>query len=233
LKVDILTLFPEIYPGPLGSSIIGRAAEKGLFELRSIDLRSFASDRRGTVDDKPYGGGPGMLMKVEVLDRAIRELRRPETMVILTTPRGRRFDQAAARELKDCEHLLIVCGHYEGVDQRLIDQCIDREYSIGDYVLTSGNLAAMVMVDAVVRLLPGALGCDESSSDESFAEGLLEYPQYTRPPVFGDEAVPEVLLSGDHGRIAAWRFEQSAGLTRERRPELWEQFLKTKKLGGK
>lgn len=233
MKVDILTLFPEIYPGPLGSSIIGRAAEKGLFELRAIDLRSFASDRRGTVDDKPYGGGPGMLMKVEVLDRAIRELRRPETMVILTTPRGRRFDQAAARELKDCEHLLIVCGHYEGVDQRLIDQCIDREYSIGDYVLTSGNLAAMVMVDAVVRLLPGALGCDESSSDESFAEGLLEYPQYTRPPVFGDEAVPEVLLSGDHGRIAAWRFEQSAGLTRERRPELWEQFLKTKKLGGK
>ena len=233
MKVDILTLFPEIYPGPLGSSIIGRAAEKGLFELRAIDLRSFASDRRGTVDDKPYGGGPGMLMKVEVLDRAIRELRRPETMVILTTPRGRRFDQAAARELKDCEHLLIVCGHYEGVDQRLIDQCIDREYSIGDYVLTSGNLAAMVMVDAIVRLLPGALGCDESSSDESFAEGLLEYPQYTRPPVFGDEAVPEVLLSGDHGRIAAWRFEQSAGLTRERRPELWEQFLKTKKLGGK
>lgn len=233
MKVDILTLFPEIYPGPLGSSIIGRAAEKGLFELRAIDLRSFASDRRGTVDDKPYGGGPGMLMKVEVLDRAIRELRRPETMVILTTPRGRRFDQAAARELKDCEHLLIVCGHYEGVDQRLIDQCIDREYSIGDYVLTSGNLAAMVMVDAVVRLLPGALGCDESSSDESFAEGLLEYPQYTRPPVFGDEAVPEVLLSGDHGRIAAWRFEQSAGLTRERRPELWEHFLKTKKLGGK
>lgn len=233
MKVDILTLFPEIYPGPLGSSIIGRAAEKGLFELRAIDLRSFASDRRGTVDDKPYGGGPGMLMKVEVLDRAIRELRRPETMVILTTPRGRRFDQAAARELKDCGHLLIVCGHYEGVDQRLIDQCIDREYSIGDYVLTSGNLAAMVMVDAIVRLLPGALGCDESSSDESFAEGLLEYPQYTRPPVFGDEAVPEVLLSGDHGRIAAWRFEQSAGLTRERRPELWEHFLKTKKLGGK
>lgn len=233
MKVDILTLFPEIYPGPLGSSIIGRAAEKGLFELRAIDLRSFASDRRGTVDDKPYGGGPGMLMKVEVLDRAIRELSRPETMVILTTPRGRRFDQAAARELKDCGHLLIVCGHYEGVDQRLIDQCIDREYSIGDYVLTSGNLAAMVMVDAIVRLLPGALGCDESSSDESFAEGLLEYPQYTRPPVFGSEAVPEVLLSGDHGRIAAWRFEQSAGLTRERRPELWEHFLKTKKLGGK
>ncbi|MGE4565526.1 MAG: tRNA (guanosine(37)-N1)-methyltransferase TrmD [Victivallaceae bacterium] len=233
MKVDILTLFPEIFPGPLGSSIIGRAAEKGLFELRAIDLRSFASDRRGTVDDKPYGGGPGMLMKVEVLDRAIRELRRPETMVILTTPRGRRFDQAAARELKDCGHLLIVCGHYEGVDQRLIDQCIDREYSIGDYVLTSGNLAAMVMVDAIVRLLPGALGCDESSSDETFAEGLLEYPQYTRPPVFGDEAVPDVLLSGDHGRIAAWRFEQSAGLTRERRPELWEHFLKTKKLGGK
>lgn len=201
--------------------------------MRAIDLRSFASDRRGTVDDKPYGGGPGMLMKVEVLDRAIRELRRPETMVILTTPRGRRFDQAAARELKDCGHLLIVCGHYEGVDQRLIDQCIDREYSIGDYVLTSGNLAAMVMVDAIVRLLPGALGCDESSSDETFAEGLLEYPQYTRPPVFGDEAVPDVLLSGDHGRIAAWRFEQSAGLTRERRPELWEHFLKTKKLGGK
>ena len=153
--------------------------------------------------------------------------------MLLTSPRGRRFDQAAAVELSCRKHLLIVCGHYEGVDQRVIDQLIDREYSIGDMVLTSGNLAAMVMVDAMVRLLPGALGCEESSSDESFSGGLLEYPQYTRPPEFRGRTVPDILLSGDHQRIAAWRREESERLTRERRPDLWERYLKTKKLGGK
>ncbi len=233
LKIDILTLFPEMYPGPLGESIIGRAVRNGLAEVTAIDLRRYASDRRGTVDEKPYGGGPGMLMKVEVLSAAIEDLRGEDTLVLLTSPRGRRFDQAAAAELSRRSHLLIVCGHYEGVDQRVIDQLVDREYSIGDMVLTSGNLAAMVMVDAMVRLLPGALGCEESSGDESFAEGLLEYPQYTRPPEFRGRTVPEVLLSGDHQRIAAWRREESERLTRERRPDLWERYLQTKKLGGK
>jgi len=233
LKIDILTLFPEIYPGPLGVSIIGRAVKRGLAKINAVNLRDYADDRRGTVDDRPYGGGPGMLMNVEVLAKAITALRQPETLVVLTSPRGRRFDQAAARELSGKEHLLLVCGHYEGVDQRLIDSMIDREYSLGDFVMTSGNLAAMAMTDAIIRLLPGALGHDESSQDESFTDGLLEYPQYTRPPEFRGMAVPEVLLNGDHARIAAWRKKEAERLTRERRPDLWRDFLNNQKLGGK
>ncbi|MBQ4107317.1 MAG: tRNA (guanosine(37)-N1)-methyltransferase TrmD [Lentisphaeria bacterium] len=233
MKIDILTLFPEIYPGPLGVSIIGRAVKRGLAEINAVNLRDYADDRRGTVDDRPYGGGPGMLMNVEVLAKAITALRKPETLVVLTSPRGRRFDQAAARELSGKEHLLLVCGHYEGVDQRLIDSMIDREYSLGDFVMTSGNLAAMAMTDAIIRLLPGALGHDESSQDESFTDGLLEYPQYTRPPEFRGMAVPEVLLNGDHARIAAWRKKEAERLTRERRPDLWRDFLNNQKLGGK
>ncbi len=233
MKLDILTLFPEIYPGPLGVSIIGRAVKRGLAEINAVNLRDYADDRRGTVDDRPYGGGPGMLMNVEVLAKAITALRKPETLVVLTSPRGRRFDQAAARELSGKEHLLLVCGHYEGVDQRLIDSMIDREYSLGDFVMTSGNLAAMAMTDAIIRLLPGALGHDESSQDESFTDGLLEYPQYTRPPEFRGMAVPEVLLNGDHARIAAWRKKEAERLTRERRPDLWRDFLNNQKLGGK
>ena len=233
MKIDILTLFPEIYPGPLGVSIVGRAVKRGLAEIRAVNLRDFAHDRRGTVDDRPYGGGPGMLMNVEVLAEAITALRRPESVVVLTSPRGRRFDQAAARELSGKAHIVLVCGHYEGVDQRLIDSMIDREYSLGDFVMTSGNPAAIAMTDAIVRLLPGALGDDESSEDESFSEGLLEYPQYTRPPEFKGMTVPEVLLNGDHARIAAWRRREAERLTRERRPDLWKEYLNNQKLGGK
>lgn len=232
MKIDVLTLFPEIFPGPLGTSVIGRALANGLIEINAVNLRDFADDRRGTVDDSPYGGGPGMLMKPDVLGRAIDALRTPETLVILTSPRGSVFDQTAAMELGGFRHLLLVCGHYEGVDQRAIDQLIDREYSIGDFVLTSGNLAAMAIIDATVRLLPGVLGSGESGSEESFSAGLLEYPHYTRPPEFRGAAVPEVLLSGDHRKIAEWRREQAEALTRQRRPELWEQFLKTKKEGS-
>ena len=229
LKIDILTLFPEIYPGPLGSSIIGSAVRNGLVEINAVDLRKFAHDRRGTVDDRPYGGGPGMLMNVQVLSEAIESLRKENTTVVLTSPRGKVFCQQEAQKLASAGgHLLIVCGHYEGVDQRVIDTLIDQEYSIGDFVLTSGNLAAMVMTDAVVRLLPGALGCDESSGEESFSEGLLEYPQYTRPPEFRGIPVPEVLLSGDHAKIAQWRQKESERITRERRPDLWNRFLKKK-----
>ena len=222
MRIDIVTLFPEMFPGPLGESIIGRAAERNLAEIHAVDLRRYAHDARGTVDDKPYGGGPGMLMKVEPLVEAVEDLRRPGTVVILTSPRGERFTDAVARELAQQQHLLIVAGHYEGVDERAIELIAAREISLGDFVLTSGNLAAMVMADAVIRLLPGVLGDDASSVEESHSAGLLEYPQYTRPPEYRGRKVPEVLLSGDHGRIGRWRRLQSERLTRERRPDLWE-----------
>ena len=225
MRIDVLTLFPEMFPGPLGESIIGRASAKGLAEINAIDLRKYTHDARGTVDERPYGGGPGMLMKVEPLVEAVEDIRTPQTTVILTSPRGERFNQKIARELAEKKHLLIIAGHYEGVDERAIELLVDREISLGDFVLTSGNLAAMVMADAVIRLLPGALGDDESSVDESHSAGLLEYPQYTRPPVFRDMAVPEVLLSGDHGAIAKWRREKAEELTRKRRPDLWKTFL--------
>ena len=231
MKIDILTLFPEIYPGALGSSIVGRAVRNGLVNIRAVDLRDYAHDRRGTVDDRPYGGGPGMLMNAEILSEAIDDLRGPDTLVILTSPRGKRFEQREAEKLSREKSLLFVCGHYEGVDQRVIDSRIDVEYSIGEFVLTSGHLAAMVMTDAVVRLLPGALGDDESSGEESFSTGLLEYPQYTRPPVFEGVPVPEVLLSGDHQKIAQWRQAEAERITRERRPDCWERFLKEKNGG--
>ena len=227
MRIDIVTLFPEMFPGPLGESIIGRAAERNLAEIHAVDLRRYAHDARGTVDDKPYGGGPGMLMKVEPLVGAVEDLRRPGTVVILTSPRGERFTDAVARELAQQQHLLIVAGHYEGVDERAIELIAAREISLGDFVLTSGNLAAMVMADAVIRLLPGVLGDDASSVEESHSAGLLEYPQYTRPPEYRGRKVPEVLLSGDHGRIGRWRRLQSERLTRERRPDLWETYLQT------
>lgn len=227
MRIDIVTLFPEMFPGPLGESIIGRAAERNLAEIHAVDLRRYARDARGTVDDKPYGGGPGMLMKVEPLVEAVEDLRRPGTVVILTSPRGERFTDAVARELAQQQHLLIVAGHYEGVDERAIELIAAREISLGDFVLTSGNLAAMVMADAVIRLLPGVLGDDASSVEESHSAGLLEYPQYTRPPEYRGRKVPEVLLSGDHGRIGRWRRLQAERLTRERRPDLWETYLQT------
>ena len=225
MRIDVLTLFPEMFPGPLGESIIGRASAKGLAEINAIDLRKYTHDARGTVDERPYGGGPGMLMKVEPLAEAVEDLKTPQTTVILTSPRGERFNQKIAWELAEKEHLLIIAGHYEGVDERAIELLVDREISLGDFVLTSGNLAAMVMADAVIRLLPGALGDDESSVDESHSAGLLEYPQYTRPPVFRGLAVPEILLSGDHGAIEKWRRAKAEELTRKRRPDLWKTFL--------
>ncbi|QSH40613.1 tRNA (guanosine(37)-N1)-methyltransferase TrmD [Lentisphaerota bacterium ZTH] len=221
MRIDIITLFPDIFFGPFDESIIGRARKNGLVEINTVDLRNYAHDERGTVDDKPYGGGPGMLMKVEPLFEAVEAVRTENSLVILTSPQGEKFNQQAAQELKTYEHLIFVCGHYEGVDERVRIALIDREYSIGDYVLTSGNLAAMVMSDAIIRLLPGVLGSDESSMDESFADGLLEYPQYTRPPEFRGMKVPDILLSGDHGKIAQWRRQQAEQRTRDRRPDLW------------
>lgn len=181
MQIDILTLFPKIFPGALGESIIGRAVARELVKIQAIDLRKYTHDARGTVDDKPYGGGPGMLMKVEPIVEAVESIRQPGSVVVLTSPRGELFNQQLALELTKERHLIILAGHYEGVDQRAIELAVDREISLGDYVLTSGNLAAMVMVDAIVRLLPGVLGDDQSSVDESHSSGLLEYPQYTRP----------------------------------------------------
>ena len=221
MKIEVLTLFPEIYPGPLGSSVIGRAIEKKILTLKAIDLRNYTHDRRGTVDDSPYGGGPGMLMKVEPLAEALDDLKSAKKRIILLGPRGRKFDQKIARELAAEEEILFVCGHYEGMDERVRDLYDCEELSIGDYVLTSGNLAAMVVIDAVTRLLPGALGCDESGEDESFSEGLLEYPQYTRPVEFRGLRVPEVLQSGDHNAIQKWRRRKSEELTRRLRPDLY------------
>lgn len=220
LEIDIITLFPEVFFGPFDESIVKRAREKGLVNINTIDLRQFADDARGTVDDRPFGGGPGMVMKPEPLFLAVESVRRENSVVIFTSPAGRRFDQAIARELSVMEHIIIICGHYEGVDQRVIDALVDMEVSIGDYILSNGNLAAMVMADAAIRLIPGALGCDESSVEESFSAGLLEYPQYTRPREFRGVEVPEILLSGDHGAIAAWRHGESLRRTQARRPDL-------------
>ena len=220
MKIDVLTLFPAMFAGPLDESIIKRARLKGLLDLKIHDLRDWTHDRHRTVDDRPFGGGPGMLMKPEPLFEAVENLRREKTRVILFSPSGRKFDQSIARELAQQEDLLLVTGHYEGFDERVRETLVDDELSIGDYVLTNGALPAMVVVDAVTRLLPGALGDDESSHDESFSAGLLEYPQYTRPADFRGMKVPEILLSGNHAEIEKWRREQARLRTKERRPDL-------------
>ncbi len=227
MRIDVLTLFPDLFPGPLGGSIVGRAVRQDLVEINAVDIRSFAKDSRGTVDEKPYGGGPGMLMIPDVLTEAIESVRKPGSLVVLTSPRGEVFNQQIAMEFAKLDHLVLVSGHYEGVDQRVIDLAVDREISLGDFVMSSGNIAAMAIADAVIRLLPGALGDDESALEESHSMGLLEYPQYTRPVEFRGRRVPEVLLSGDHGRIAAFRKSEAEKVTRERRPDLWKKYLQT------
>ena len=225
MKIDVLTLFPAMFAGPLDESIIKRARNKGLLDLKVHDLRGWTHDRHRTVDDRPFGGGPGMLMKPEPLFEAVESLRGEGTKVILLSPAGRKFEQQAARNLAEQKHLLLVTGHYEGFDERARQSLADDELSIGDYVLTNGALPAMVVIDAVTRLLPGVLGDDESSRDESFSHGLLEYPQYTRPAVWEGRPIPEVLSSGDHAKVAAWRRQEAERLTRERRPDLWAAHL--------
>ena len=220
MKIDVLTLFPGMFPGPLDESIIKRACESGRLQLGVHDLRDYTHDRHRTVDDRPFGGGPGMLLKAEPLFEAVEALRGEKTRVILTSPAGRPFRQEIARELAGEKHVLLSCGSYEGFDERVRQSLADDEISIGDYVLTNGALPAMVIVDAVTRLLPGVLGDDVSSVDESFSDGLLEYPQYTRPAEFRGMRVPEVLLSGDHASIERWRREQARLRTVQSRPAL-------------
>jgi tRNA (guanine37-N1)-methyltransferase len=220
VKIDVLTLFPAMFAGPLDESIIKRARKKGLLELKVHDLRDWTHDKHRTVDDRPFGGGPGMLMKAEPIFEAVESLRSEATKVILLSPAGRKFDQQVARQLAELKDLLLVTGHYEGFDDRVRQGLADDELSIGDYVLTNGALPAMVVVDAVARLLPGVLGDDESSRDESFSHGLLEYPQYTRPAEFRGMRVPDVLISGNHADIEKWRREQAKLRTKQNRPDL-------------
>jgi len=219
----VITLFPDLFPGPLGASVIGRGLETGAWSLETHFLRDFATDRHRTVDDTPAGGGAGMVLKPDIVAAAIDHVApegdlRPK---ILMSPRGAPLTQARVRELALGPGAVILCGRFEGVDQRVIEARGLEEISIGDYVLAGGEVAAMVLLEAVVRLLPGVLGAQESHEDESFETGLLEYPHYTRPQVFEGRTIPEVLTSGDHGKVERWRREQAAALTRERRPDLW------------
>lgn len=219
MDIDILTLFPEMFCSPFDASIIKRAREKKLVNINVTNIRDFALDRHKQVDDYPYGGGAGMVMKPDILSKAIASVKRSDSWVIYMSPQGTPFTQKKAVDLADKKHLVVVCGHYEGIDERVLDN-IEEQVSIGDYVLTGGELPTMVLVDTVVRLIPGALGDDESSREESFSEGLLEYPQYTRPPEFEGQAVPEVLMSGHHENIRLWRKKQSLLRTLLTRPEL-------------
>jgi len=220
MQIDVITLFPAMFAGPLDESIVQRAREREILKLKIINLRDFTHDRHKTVDDKPFGGGPGMLLKPEPIFEAVESLRGPGTEVILMSPAGRLFNQEIAREISLKPHVILVCGSYEGFDQRVRDYLANDELSIGNYVLTNGALPAMVVIDAVTRLLPGVLGHEESAHDESFSKGLLEYPHYTRPADYRGMKVPEILLSGNHAAIARWRAEQAMKRTAEHRPDL-------------
>ena len=234
MKVDVLTLFPRMFSGPMDESILGRARETGRLDLKVHDLREWTHDRHKTVDDTPYGGGPGMVLKPEPLFEAVEALKAASEVpvrVILLTPGGRVFTQAVARELSTLPALLLVCGSYEGFDERVRQHLVDDEISMGDFVLTNGALPAMVVIDAVTRLLPGVLGDDASSEDESFSRGLLEYPHYTRPVEFRGWRVPDILLSGNHAAIAKWRRAEASRRTADRRPDLWEKLRWRKPAG--
>jgi tRNA (guanine37-N1)-methyltransferase len=223
LRIDLLTLFPEMFTGPVDASIIQRARKSGVLDLRVHNLRDYTHDNYKTVDDRPFGGGPGMVLKPEPIFEAVEALADDATRVILMSPAGRLFDQSAAQELARRERLLFICAAYEGVDERVRQELADDELSIGDYVLTNGSLAAMVVIDAVTRLLPGALGDERSALDESFSQGLIEYPHYTRPAEYRGWKVPAVLLSGNHAEIEKWRREQAKLRTQTRRPDLWNK----------
>lgn len=221
MLLEAITLFPELITIPMQTSIMGRAQEKGLIEVRVHQLREHGLGRHKQVDDTPCGGGPGMVLRPEPLFELFEQIDRPAARVVCMSPSGKRFDQATARRLSQESHLIFLCGHYEGIDQRVIDTWVDEELSIGDYVLTNGAIAASIVMDAIVRLRPGVLGDDLSSVEESFgASGLLEAPQYTKPAEFRDQRVPDILLSGNHAKIAAWRAEQSRLKTAAMRPDL-------------
>ena len=228
-RFHILTLFPKMVMDGLNTSIIGRAIDAGLLEINAVNIRDYSTNKHMKVDDYPYGGGAGLVMQPEPVYRAYKDLTKnmkKKPRVVYLTPQGTTFHQEMAKELAKEEELVFLCGHYEGIDERVLEEIVTDYVSIGDYVLTGGELPAMVMIDSISRLVPGVLHNDDSAGDESFENGLLEYPQYTRPPVFLDKEVPEVLLSGHHENILKWRHEQSVKRTKERRPDLWEAYEK-------
>ena len=219
LKVDVVSAFPDMLQVPLGQSIVGRAQKAGILKLQVTNPRDFTDDKHHTLDDRPYGGGPGMLMKAEPLYRAIKKLRKKNSVVILTSPRGQTFSQTLAKKLAKKKHLIFVCGHYEGIDERVYPE-MDLEVSLGDFILTGGELAAAVMIDAITRLVPGTFKKEDVTVSESFEEGLLEAPQYTRPEVWRGKKVPQILLSGHHKQMQEWKHEQALKLTKKYRPDL-------------
>jgi tRNA (guanine37-N1)-methyltransferase len=232
-RANVLTIFPDVFPGPLGASLAGKAMAAGAWSLDVPDIRAFASDKHRSVDDTPAGGGPGMVMKADVLGRAIDAAATDQRPRLLLSPRGTPLTQLRVEALASGAGVVLICGRFEGIDERVIAGRSLEEVSIGDYVLSGGEIAAMVLIDACVRLLPGVMGAPASRAEESFTEGLLEYPQYTRPQLWEGLSIPEVLLSGDHGKIAAWRRAEAERLTRERRPDLWAAFLSRFRSGSR
>ena len=222
----IFTLYPDMFPGPLNEGLFRKAMEKNIWNLEKVDIRKYATDKHTTVDDTPYGGGSGMLMKPDVVASAIDKNVKKGEKVIFLTPRGKIFNQNIAKELSSEKTINIICGRFEGIDQRVVETRNIQEYSLGDFILSGGETAAFVFVDAILRLLPGILGNENSIKDESFENGLLEYPQYTKPQIWEEKEVPNVLLSGDHAKIKHWRLSQSEAITRDRRPDLWQKYNK-------
>ena len=225
-QAKVFTLYPEFFPGPLSKGLYGKALTKKLWNLNIVNIRDAAEDKHKTVDDTPYGGGSGMLIKADVLAKSLDQNIIKGERVIYLSPKGKRFDQSYAQELSNEKSVSFICGHFEGVDERVLSTRNIEELSIGDYILSGGETAAFVVIDSILRLLPGVLGNENSRVDESFENGLLEYPQYTKPQIWEEKAVPEVLLSGDHSKIKDWRLSQSEAITRVRRPDLWQKYKK-------
>ena len=225
-QAQVFTLYPEVFPGPLSKGLYGKALTNNLWKLKIVNIRDSADDKHKTVDDTPYGGGSGMLLKADVLARSLDQNKTENERILYLSPKGKKFDQNLAKELANEKSLSIICGHFEGVDERILSTRKIEEISIGDYVLSGGESAAYVVIDSILRLLPGVLGNENSKLDETFENGLLEYPQYTKPQIWEEKAVPDVLLSGDHNKIKHWRLSQSEAITRDRRPDLWEKYKK-------
>jgi len=225
-QAQVFTLYPELFPGPLSKGLYGKAMSKNIWNLKVVNIRDAAEDKHKTVDDTPYGGGSGMLMKADILANSIDQNRNEGEKILYLSPRGKKFDQKYAKELSKENSISLICGHFEGVDERVLTTRNIEEVSIGDFVLSGGETAAFVVIDSILRLLPGVLGNENSTVNESFENGLLEYPQFTKPQIWEEKAVPDVLLSGDHSKIKDWRLSQSEAITRVRRPDLWEKYKK-------
>jgi len=226
LQAQIFTLYPELFPGPLNKGLYGKALLNNIWNLKIVNIRDYSSDKHKTVDDTPFGGGSGMLIKPDVLANSLDQNVKPNEKIYYLTPKGKLFSQKLAKKLSKEKTINLICGHFEGVDQRVIDTRNIEELSIGDYVLSGGETAALVVLDSILRLIPGVLGNDQSISEESFENGLLEYPQYTKPQIWEKKNVPDVLLSGDHAKIKDWRLSESEAITRDRRPDLWQKYKK-------